>query len=135
MSDRFQADPLDDISDLPPLLQEIAEAAGIAVACRMAFDFGGREIYIPSHVSDTHPLVNSLGRTAAERIIKALGPGAVVVPLGLTTHEIRMGASIRKRLAAGESESTISRALRVHIRTVRRHRARMRDSKQTSLFE
>jgi hypothetical protein len=120
--------------DLPLVLQQVAEAIGIATACRLAMDFGGREIYLPKRLSDKHPLVLSLGRPAAEQVVALLGDGAIEIPLGPTTYEARIGAAINKRLEAGQSEAQISRALRVHIRTVRRHRAKMKDTHPT-LFD
>jgi hypothetical protein len=117
----------DILDDLPIVLRQVSDVLGVAVACRLAMDFGGREIYIPAKLADRHPLIKSLGRPAAEKLIALFGPGALEIPLGPTTFDARMASAIRERLDRGESEAKIARALRIHIRTVRRHRAKMRD--------
>lgn len=131
--DTIEDDEIDSES-LPIVLQQVAEALGIAVALRLAMDFGGREIYIPARVKEDHPLVKSLGLSAARKLIQLFSPGAIEIPLGPTTFDARMAAAIKDRLEHGESEAKIARALRIHIRTVRRHRAKLRDD-QPKLFE
>ncbi len=119
--------------DLPHVLREVADTIGLATALKLAMDFGGRDIYIPLTLTDHHPLAKSLGHAAAVKLQKLFGEGRLQVPLGNTNYEAAVLAEIDKRIGLGQSESTISRALRVHIRTVRRHRAKLKDT-QPLLF-
>jgi DNA-binding NarL/FixJ family response regulator len=105
----------------------MADQIGLAAALRLAMDFGGRPLYIPKNEpGDDHPIVRAIGRPAALQLTRMFGSETIEIPLGPNTHDAQLSAKIRTRLAAGQSESKIARALRIHIRTVRRHRARLK---------
>lgn len=121
--------------DLPYVLREVADEMGIGTALQLATDFGGRKIYIPAELEDDHALAKSLGPKKAKELIKIFrGAGYIEVPLGPTNYEAQISAEIDQLLGRGWSEAQIARKLHVHIRTVRRHRARMKDT-HPRLFE
>lgn len=130
MSDAADVPELD---DLPPLLRRIAEVAGPVAAVQLARDHGGTEIYIRKKLDADHVLVQSIGMRAAALILDALGAGVLEVPLGPACYGARLARAIAERHRAGQSEREIARALRCHIRTVRRHRAKL-PSLQLDLF-
>lgn len=122
-----------ELDDLPPVLRRIAEVAGVVAAVQLARDHGGTEIYIRKKLDNDHVLVRSVGMRAAALILDALGAGVLEVPMGPNCYGARLARSIAERHAAGQSEREIARALRCHIRTVRRHRAKL-PSPQLDLF-
>lgn len=122
MSDDTDAPELD---ELPPVLRRIAEVAGVVAAVQLARDYGGTEIYICKKLDNDHVLVRSVGMRAAALILDAFGAGVLEVPMGPNGYGARLARSIAERHKAGQSEREIARALRCHIRTVRRHRAKL----------
>lgn len=119
--------------DLPPVLRRIAEVAGVVAAVQLARDYGGTEIYIRKKLDSDHVLVRSVGMRGAELILDALGAGVLEVPMGPNCSGAQLARAIAERHRAGQSEREIARALRCHIRTVRRHRAKL-PSPQPDLF-
>ena len=123
--------------DWPGILAMVAEVAGDAAAAALARERGGIRCYIPAQVRDGHWLTELVGLEAAEAICRAIGGGEVEVPLagaGLTGRtRRRMAEMIRNGLPAPR----IARTLGISERTVRRHKARLRqrDARQPGLFD
>ena len=126
-------EPLDPFDGLPPTLRQVAEVAGVEAAVCLARDHGGTEIYIRRTLDMEHVLVRSVGMEAAASILERFGPGALEVPLWISGRGQQLARRIIERLEDGQSEAKIARALRCHIRTVRRYRARV-PSAQLDLF-
>ncbi|HOV02937.1 MAG TPA: helix-turn-helix domain-containing protein [Hyphomicrobiales bacterium] len=123
---------------LPGILAEIAEAAGLEAAIRMAEVKGGRSVYIPAKVSDRHWLAVALGREAADKVCRhfSVNGGGVrlLIPLGPAAT---MKAARRRLAKALEEGATTTEAVSrsgLHERTVYRARARRRDDSQGRLF-
>jgi DNA-binding NarL/FixJ family response regulator len=106
---------------VPELLRELADAAGIAAAEKLAAHWGGRRLYVPKLA--TKGLVNLLGRQAAEWLSQNHGGCRVVVPMGKTTRAAIVSNRIAELLKAGASTSQIAATVGVSERTVQRHRA------------
>lgn len=111
-------------AQLPGVLQEIAEAAGLRAALRLAAIYGGQTVYIPGRIDEDHWLVHAVGFEAAEKICEAFrlrGSGSkLLIPMArrsLLNLALAKGCSIREAVAA----------FRVHERTVWRARRRMKE--------
>jgi len=114
---------------LPPLLDEIAELAGLEAALALASHKGGEKKFIPTpdRLDDAHWLVVACGRPAAELIAQRLGGTMVEIPRGPSGNAARTARRIRTLIEQGASSNEIARACGVVFRTVTRHRARLRD--------
>lgn len=131
---------------LPALLAEIAEVAGLEAALKLAESHGGRRVSIPARIpADDHPLVQSVGRVAAEKICahyrQGTGSGRscgiyIVVPLGPSGALAGARRRLAKALAEGASAAEAARAAGMTERSAFRARARLRDrdDKQGRLF-
>lgn len=108
------------------MLRQVAEIAGERAALALAAEWGGREIYIPQTLPSDHRLVRLLGHAAATAIIRELGYGKLLVPLGPLPPSNRNPTAIRRLIADGRSLADIATATGCHIRTVTKHRAKMR---------
>ncbi len=127
---------------LPPILDDIAEAAGVQAALLLMREYGGREVYIPLRAPDGHWLVNLVGREAADRICalfatridadreKSRHGERIVIPIA--DSGARGGAKraafamLSKNIPANE----VARAAGVCNRTVWNYKARVKDAKK-----
>lgn len=120
--------------DLPPLLAEIAEIAGIDAALKIAELRGGQTVFFASRLSDHNWLVRAIGRERAEKLSQHFCSGRgrlkIDMPLGPTGSYAalrrRTAAIVAEEAAKGGSENATARRAGVTNRTVRRHRARIR---------
>lgn len=122
---------------LPGLLGEIAEIAGLEAALAIAEEVGGTRVSIPARVADDHWLVKTAGREAAEKIcdhLRILSPdgreaGArhVVIPRGPTGLMAKARTRLAKELEAGTSAREAARRSGLSERTAWRMRARLQD--------
>lgn len=130
---------------LPGVLSEIAEVAGEPAAVLIASRVGGTRVYIPVKVSDSHWLVDCVGRQKADLICRHFavdGRGSRIdVPLGGAGAYPQLRRALAKRIhdldMAGGSVRKIVAEVRVSGRTVHRHRAAHKggkDKRQGSLF-
>ena len=123
---------------LPPLIVEMAEVAGLAAALDIARERGGNRIYIPAKAADEHWLVMLVGRVAADQLIAHFAPNAGVelnLPRGPTGLRADTWRRMHKMIREGASSVEITRALGISRETVMRHRAKLRDADQLSLFD
>ncbi|MCV0428856.1 MAG: hypothetical protein K5905_25660 [Roseibium sp.] len=134
--------------ELPGLLGEIAEVAGLPAALAIAEQVGGTRVTIPSHAMNDHWLVELVGREAADKIcdhFRTLSPdqreaGArhVIIPRGPAGCLTKARTRLAKELEAGTSAREAARRAGLTERTAWRMRAKLRDeenSKQGSLFQ
>ncbi|WP_315742792.1 MULTISPECIES: helix-turn-helix domain-containing protein [unclassified Bradyrhizobium] len=138
-------------SQLPAVLQEIADVAGETAALKIAAQHGGRRVYFPSvdrlvGVDGEHYwLIDCVGYELARKICEHFqvdGRGQrIEIPLYVGGTYRQFMRSINKRVhemeADGASSAEIAKALGVTQRTVHRHRSRhrgRRNNGQSSLF-
>ncbi|MBX3527539.1 MAG: hypothetical protein KF904_15150, partial [Rhodoblastus sp.] len=72
---------------LPPLLNEIAEVAGVVAAVAIAEARGGTRVHFPARAPDGHWLVALVGREAADELCAHFratqaGGSYVLIPVG-----------------------------------------------------
>lgn len=125
----------DPIDSLPGALAEIARATSLKAALQLARDFGGTHVWIPEHPTPDTRLARCVGLSAARKISQVLGRGSLLVPLGPLSHGARKHAAIARELGKGKSASQVARDQGCHLRTVRRHRRRIRDTASTPLLD
>ena len=109
--------------DLPGVLADMAEIAGVGKALEYAARFGGPAVYLPRVFDPEHPecwgLAVVFGEDDARRICERIGGGPVELPTAMRQR-------IAWEVAKGGRVADIARRLGVTTRTLRRHRARMR---------
>lgn len=133
--------------DLPGLLGEIEEVAGLAAALAIAERVGGTRVSIPARAPDGHWLVETVGREAADKIcvhLRTLSPegreaGArhVVIPRGPAGCLAKARIRLAKELENGTSAREAARRAGLSERAAWRMRKKLREeenSKQGSLF-
>jgi len=118
---------------LPGVLSLIAEEVSEDVAVKLAEAKGGRMIYVPAKVKDNSPLAEVLGLEDAQKVAKLLGAGDLLVPCGNIGGAGGRRARIVELHAQGLTHSQIAEQVGVHIRTVERATARVRDKRQPLL--
>ncbi len=126
-------------SYLPGVLAEIAETANLKAALAVAEVKGGARVYIPAKAPDEHWLTLCAGRAAADKICKHFANDErgmeILIPLGPTAGWGAVRRRIYALLDEGRNAADIARRLKVHERTVRRHRKKQNKSSQNDLFE
>ena len=121
-----------DYSYLPGILAEIAGVAGLVAALKIADAMGGTRNNFPARARAEHPLAKLVGLEAAENICRhfrtAHKAGTyVLVPLGPKNFYQRARRQAEGLTKAGVPCEEVARRLGLHMRTVRRYRARLRD--------
>lgn len=128
---------------LPEVLADIAEAAGLDAALKLAEHYGGTRRKIPAHAGDDHWLVQCVGRKAADSICALFRQGAdarqsgqeIVIPLGPTGTMRAARRRMINALEAGAPAREAARAAGMHERSAYRMRRRLKsDDGQGSLF-
>lgn len=122
-------------------LDELVAVLGEALAMRLVAAHGGTRIYVGRRWRAGNKVVAAIGRDGAEKLAASIETGHGGMWVDLPCGPAGAAAELRRRLldAAGRrdlSEAEIARRLRVHGRTVRRARARLRedDGPQGRLF-
>lgn len=108
------------------ILARIAQAAGQAAARKIAAEFGGRRLYIPTRLAADHRLCLLVGFEAALAIRRELGPGHIDVPMGRAGESDATRRAVARMTAARVSAEETARRLGCAVRTVYRHRAALR---------
>lgn len=119
---------------MPDLLDCIAKEIGDDAALLVAREWGGRSLYIPQRIEPGHRLAEILGLERAQQLIKMIGHGPIMVPLGPSARLTQIHDLIYRRLREGYSHAHVAREAGVHVRSVERLAAKLRESTQTSLF-
>lgn len=104
---------------------------------RLAEEYGGRMLYLPTMFAPDHKLVKLLGLENAQGVLDAIGPDYHLVPLGPNAGSQRRRREIAKLyLNEKLSAPAIAARVGVHVRTVYRVTERMRglDDNQLELF-
>ncbi|PIE13807.1 MAG: hypothetical protein CSA70_03570 [Rhodobacterales bacterium] len=118
---------------LPPLLNEIADVAGLDAALAMADARGGSRISIPARVGANHWLVETVGKDAADKICAHFRTGAdgqmgkvLDLPLRPDLDLAKRRKKIDQMIERGVSADKIAVATRTHRTTVFRRKAKMK---------
>jgi DNA-binding NarL/FixJ family response regulator len=119
---------------LPGVLALIADEISVDLAVRLAKQRGGREVYIPKDPGSTSTLAELVGHDPALKLYKLLGHGMLLVPAGNITGQTGRRQRIASLLEQGLSHSQIAAEVDVHLRTVERVAASLRDDRQLDLF-
>lgn len=114
---------------LPGVLAFIADEIGDELAVRLAELKGGREIYIPKNPGPETSLAKLVGLENAQRLFKLLGSGKLLVPAGNIGGQTGRRQRVAMLLDQGISHSEIAAQVDVHLRTVERVAASLRDPK------
>lgn len=123
---------------LPPLLNEIAEVAGVVAAVQIAEARGGTRVHFPARAPDGHWLVELVGREAADKLcahFRATEAGGCHVDVPLGPKNFYAQARRRARELRGvKSNAAIALELRVSERVVRKWFEDRADDRQGNLF-
>ncbi len=121
---------------LPGTLAEIARVAGAPAALALSRDKGGAVVYIPVAPGADHWLVQSVGVDAARAIAAEFGNCRILIPLATNRFYARAARAAAQMIEEGASTAQTARQLGIHVRTVFRHKRRMRggDDNQGDLF-
>lgn len=128
---------------LPGLLAEIAEVAGVGAALAIAEVKGGASAYIPAPpVRAEHWLVLACGQAAADAIaghFAVRGGAHYKIPLGPVASRYRLWRKMHQMIDRDIPAAEIARRLGIDERTVRRHRKgesgqAAADDRQAALF-
>ena len=114
-------------------LGEIADAAGVAAALKLAAALGGREIKLSARPDGK--LARIVGPEAARAIVEALGAEKIVVPMGHLRGQGARRAEAARLLAEGTPIARVAEAVDVHERTVYRVKERRPQGKTPDLFD
>lgn len=132
---------------LPPLLNEIADVAGLDAAIAISDARGGSRVTIPAKVKDDHWLVRACGKEAAEKLcdhFRSGNQGATIdLPVGPTSSANALRRKVDQMIRDGVSANQIAQRAGVHRTTVFRRKASIlpadrvarSDENQLSLFD
>lgn len=127
-----------EFSYLPEVLAEIAQAAGIEAALKLARERGGTRVYIPARVREGHWLSETVGLAAAEAICQHFCTDGIgiylVVPMARAAQARRV---LVQALEEGLPADKAARRAGMHVRSAFRMRRRLKgrpDRGQGSLF-
>ena len=112
-------------------LAELVEALGDALALRLVAELGGTKVYVGPRRRPGNRIVAVIGQDGADRLAAYVETGNGGMWVELPRGAAGAAAELRRRVLqeAGRrdvSEAEIARRLRVHGRTVRRARAKLR---------
>lgn len=121
--------------DLPPLLAEIAEVAGIDAALAIADAKGGQQAFIVAHLRPDNWLVAAVGLEKAKLISDHFCSGRLRLKLTIPLGPAGSYQSLRRRTSRvleeaasrGASANEMAAAAGVTTRTVHRFRSRRRE--------
>lgn len=133
---------MSDYHYLPGILREIADVAGLPAALAIAEKKGGARAHIPARAPNGHWLPQLVGRDAADKICAyfrrreitdgvertSLKAGTyLLIPLGPKNFYAKARRRVVELTAEGWPREEVARRLGIHVRSVQRYRARMRD--------
>lgn len=124
---------------LPPLLDDIAEAAGLQAALLLMREYGGKRVYIPVRAPEGHWLVRLVGREPADKICalfatridsereKSRHGAEITIPIAGAGA---MGAARRRAMELLDKGAPVNEVVRVSgvcQRTAWNYKARVKD--------
>ncbi|PZO81622.1 MAG: hypothetical protein DI629_03535 [Mesorhizobium amorphae] len=111
---------------LSPLLNRIAEVAGIRAALLLGREKGCQTVYIPRRFPARHWLPQLVGMDAAQALASEFGGSKIDIPPALVGEKRRRWRAIAEMTGNGLSINRITKSLGVARSTVKNHRRRMR---------
>lgn len=128
---------LSDRAYMTPLLNRIADVAGLAAALKLGSEKAGEQIHIPKSMSPENDLAKLIGFEAAQKMSLAFGGGNLLIPAALSGNRRRIRSTIDDMIDNGHSDNEIVRATGVCRRTVTYRRAELKkdDGSPGPLFD
>jgi len=127
------------MADWPGTYERIVLAVGHPAAIKMVAQYGGTPLYLPMSIPKDHALAQLIGHDKASDLVEEFGYGSLIIPLGVEETYSKKRRQIAALLQNEQSHSAIAHDLKVHVRTVERVAARLRnpssDTRQSSLFD
>lgn len=108
--------------NLPDVLQQIVDIAGVGAALNLAKSCGGCRINIPKKVEGSY-LAQTVGLDAAKKIVKELGHGQILIPMGPWRGERARREALRRSFESGATAKDAAYAADVSERTAWRLKA------------
>lgn len=108
----------------PKTMVPIVDVIGEQAALRLVEAFGGREINFPQNPRAESPISKVIGHDAACRLARDWGWGSFLVPLCARLKKARRDEAILKATREGASVRKLAAQHGVHIRTIRRVKAK-----------
>jgi hypothetical protein len=128
------------MTDLPELLQELADLIGLQMAWRLAEVKGGQSVFIPKVIPEDHWLADIVGLDNARLIAAYITTGAgvtVMIPKGEAVSRAKKLALVKKMIEGGASANQIAAAANITQRHVFRQKAALKGrlhNRQLDLF-
>ncbi len=125
------------IYDLPPQVQDWADAIGLSAVTRVIDYYGGTYLYVPTRPGNDHQLVILLGYDTACRFCHAVGNGEHLIPkcqAAMRRLQDQRIAELLQQYPVPE----VARRTGLHERTIRRIKSRQpveKNDQQPGLFE
>lgn len=126
-----------DITDecLPPLLAEIRDLIGLPLTFAIVTRWGGVRLYVPQRMPDDHPIVEAIGREAAEKLAGTYGREFLPIPRAWRSFKAMRNRRIRAEKAGGASASQLARRYHMTERMIWIILGeQLADDRQSSLF-
>lgn len=126
-------DPHDvDQAWLSPLLNRIADVAGIRAALLLGREKACQTVYIPHRFGPKHWLPQLIGPDAALKLAGEFGGAKILIPPALAGQKRRRQRAIAEMTRKGYSINQTASSLGVARSTVNEHRRRLRDDDEGS---
>lgn len=119
---------------MTPLLNRIADVAGVEAARAIGRSRAGQQISIPTQIRDGHWLSDLIGRDAAEKLAAAYGGKKIIIPASLMGAKRQRAEGIAALVAKGYSLNKIAEITGLSRSTIRLHMERSTDPRQGTLF-
>lgn len=107
---------------LPGIAGQIEEAIGRELTERLLKRRGGTEVSIPKFARGSM-LAEIVGVHAVEKLIREIGPGRIILPLGAMRGMKARKAAAKRMLRQGASVNQVALTCDMHSRTVQNYRA------------
>lgn len=120
------------MTDEDGILERIALAVGPEAADRLLTARGGTEINIPNRIEGSW-LASVMGDGDARRLLLEFGAGKLMLPMGGARGIRGRKNAAKALLEGGASASEVALTLDLHVRTVHKYRAELRDDSQLDL--
>lgn len=127
---------MNDTSDFPPVLAEIAELIGVPAALALAAECGGTYICIAYKPGAQNKAARVIGVEAMRVLARHYGPRLLEMPIATHAHKRRRNDTIRAGARSGLSQSQLARRHQMTARHVRRicSADRTYDDREPDLF-
>ena len=95
------------------LLEELVEVAGLQAVIRICRQFGGRPIYIPAQMTETHPVSLAIGYESAKELSRRHGGERLQIPPEVRALMLKRNAEIVAMYQSGAAISELAREFAV----------------------